>query len=213
MNYYLSIFLFVTALLFSRSHGFAPHVSFAKRASAPRRSSHQLSLSASALPDVKKMKASELRKELQSYGISTKSFFEKSELMEAVNQARAEGKQPLSDRQPEEGPSGGGSSTSKSREDRIAEEVENCKRMTVGELKKELQSYGIDTKSFFEKSEFVVAVAEARVDGKKKQKATSSGSRVEEYDPTYRDVVMQKMNVSPKSLLGTERIIDIQLGR
>ena len=37
--------------------------------------------------------------------------------------------------------------------------------MASGELKKELQERGISTKSFFEKSEFVKALAEARVDG------------------------------------------------
>lgn len=42
--------------------------------------------------DISKMKASEMRKELESYGISTKSFFEKSEFEEALKKARAEGK-------------------------------------------------------------------------------------------------------------------------
>lgn len=204
--------LILIATLFLRTNGFTPHVAITKRTTASRRLM-PLSFSASALPDIEKMKASELRKELQSYGISTKSFFEKSELVDAVSKARAEGKKPIRDKSlDEEGTSASGPSSSKSREERIAEEIEKCKGMSVGDLKKELQIYGVNVKSFFEKSEFVGAVAEARVDGKKKS-ASGSGSRVEEYDPSYRDVVMQKMNVGIKSLMGNERIIDIQLGR
>mmetsp|Transcript_4486 Transcript_4486/g.8615 ORF Transcript_4486/g.8615 Transcript_4486/m.8615 type:complete len:228 (-) Transcript_4486:1672-2355(-) len=211
MNQLFTLLLIVSTLLF-RTHGFTPHFAIAKRTAPPQRLS-PLSFSASALPEVEKMKASELRKELQSYGIATKTFFEKTELIEAVNNARAEGKKPITDRSPDEGTSTG-SSSSKSREERIADEIEKCKQISVGELKKELQSYGVDIKSFFEKSEFVGAVAEARVDGKKKKAQKSTGgSRVEEYDPSYRDVVMQKMNVGAKSLMGNERVIDIQLGR
>ncbi|KAL3809452.1 hypothetical protein ACHAXA_001280 [Cyclostephanos tholiformis] len=54
---------------------------------------------------------------------------------------------------------------SKIRRERIQREMEKCNAMKVGELKKELESYGISTRSYFEKSEFVRAVAEARVDG------------------------------------------------
>lgn len=197
-----------------------------------KKKSLQLNLSASAssspssssLPDAQEMKASELRKELQSYGISTKSFFEKSELVEAVEKARVEGKTPIAD----SGSSSSGYdgdekkkstfSSSMSREDKLAKEIDSCNKMKVGELKKELESYGISTKSFFEKSEFVKAVAEARVDGVKKSKSTgSTGStrttsrrEEEEYDPSYRDVNMQKMD--RRTLIGSSPVIDVRLG-
>ena len=40
--------------------------------------------STSSLPDLMKMRVKELRSELESYGMSTKSYFEKSELVDAV---------------------------------------------------------------------------------------------------------------------------------
>lgn len=192
-----------------------------------KKKSLQLNLSASSssssLPDVQEMKASELRKELQSYGISTKSFFEKSELVEAVEKARVEGKTPIADSSSAtSGDDGDGkkstSSSSMSREEKLAKEIDSCNKMKVGELKKELESYGISTKSFFEKSEFVKAVAEARVDGVKKSKSAgrtgstraTSRREEEEYDPSYRDVNMQKMD--RRTLMGSSPVIDIRLG-
>ena len=55
-----------------------------------------------------------------------------------------------------------------SRKERIQQEIEKCKELKVRELKKELESYGISTTSYIEKSEFEHAVAEARVDEPKK---------------------------------------------
>ena len=90
------------------------------------------------------------------------------------------------------------------REERIAKATKDAKAMKVGDLKKALQSMGVSTKSFFEKSEFVKAYAEAVADG------TKSGSAEEEYDPSYRDVTMQKMNArDPRLLRGT--LIDIKV--
>jgi hypothetical protein len=198
--------------------GFAPH--FTQRATSARTFT-QLSVSSSALPDVGSMKAGDLRTELQSYGISTKSFFEKSELVDAVKKARAEGKSPKANGK--EAPSKSTSkstesksteskstdrSSSKPRSERLAEEMEKCKSMKVGELKKELQSYGISTKSFFEKSEFVRALAEARVDGVKK-----TGGEEEVHDASYRDVVMQKMSENQMAALRGRGFIDTKLAR
>jgi hypothetical protein len=42
--------------------------------------------------EISAMKAKDIRQELESYGIPTKSFFEKSELVDALIQARKEGK-------------------------------------------------------------------------------------------------------------------------
>eukprot|EP00555_Chaetoceros_dichaeta_P013624 CAMPEP_0198259504 /NCGR_PEP_ID=MMETSP1447-20131203/8676_1 /TAXON_ID=420782 /ORGANISM="Chaetoceros dichaeta, Strain CCMP1751" /LENGTH=289 /DNA_ID=CAMNT_0043946909 /DNA_START=322 /DNA_END=1191 /DNA_ORIENTATION=- len=135
------------------------------------------------------MRILELKKELESYGISTKSFLEKSELVNALEKARTEGKTPISTGAapstssttasspptptPSPSTSTSSNSPSESRADQLATELENCKAMKAGELKAELESYGISTKSFFEKSEFVKACAEARVDGA--SKSSSSG--------------------------------------
>ena len=81
--------------------------------------------------------------------------------------------------------------------------------MPVSELKKKLTDMGISCKSFFEKSEFVKAYAEAMVDGTKKT-GTGRGAQQEDYDPSYRDVQMQRFDgVQQRMLSGT--VIDIKL--
>lgn len=166
----------------------------------------------SVVEDPTSMKASELRKELQSYGISTASFFEKSELVEAVEKARKEGKKPINaDVNESTGTESRTDSSGASREQRIAEEKLKCDKMKVGELKKELESLGISTKSFFEKTEFVQALAEARIDGVKKNSRSGRKASAEEpYDPSYRDVVMKKMT-DPRALASGGKVIDIRL--
>lgn len=47
------------------------------------------------LPDIDSMKATEMRKELESYGVSTKSLLEKSDFVQALQKAREEGMQPI----------------------------------------------------------------------------------------------------------------------
>lgn len=152
----------------------------------------------------------------ESYGISTKSFFEKSEMVDALVKARKEGKTPINN-------SAGSEDTTKSqskknddnsnnnkedRAERIKQEIEKCSKLKVGELKKELESAGVSTKSYFEKSEFVKAVAELRVDGPKstsggRTRSRSSG-RVEEEprDSSYRDVTVTKFEGNMKAMLG-----------
>ena len=44
--------------------------------------------------EISAMRVKELKQELESYGISTKSFFEKGEMVAAVLKARKEGKTP-----------------------------------------------------------------------------------------------------------------------
>lgn len=161
------------------------------------------------------MRGSEIRKELESYGISTKSFFEKSEMVDALKKARAEGKTPVDktnvDTETEPTSTSSSKDDKKSRDDKLAAEMEKCKKMKVGELKKELKDRGISTKSFFEKSEFVKALAEARVDGVKKAAGRGRAQQRDEepFDPSYRDVVTQKFRADP--LLG--RVIDVRLGK
>lgn len=166
----------------------------------------------SVVEDPTSMKASELRKELQSYGISTASFFEKSELVEAVEKARKEGKKPINgDSSDSAEETNKADNSGASRDQKIAEEKLKCNKMKVGELKKELESLGISTKSFFEKTEFVQALAEARVDGvKKNTRSNRKGSVEEPYDPSYRDVVMKKMT-DPRALASGGKVIDIRL--
>lgn len=182
--------------------------------------------------EISKMKPKEIRRELESYGISTKTFFEKSELVEALVRARKEGKTPIVDGQVNGDGNGAAfssttASTSSStstgnRQDRIQKEMDRCKSLKVSDLKKELESYGMSTKSFFEKSEFVRAVAEARVDGATKKKTTSSSGktsgspsgssstqhREEAKDPSYKDVIVSKFRGNKALLEGP--VIDVK---
>lgn len=174
-----------------------------------------------ALKDISSMKASEMRAELETYGISTKSFFEKSEFAEALGKARAEGKTPVKDppkstKSKSTASASASASDSVSREEKLAQEMAKIQSMKVGDIKKELASLGISTKSFFEKYEFVKALAEARVDGTKKSGKSGSQGPVqeeEEYDPSYRDVVMQKFSAGNPMLGGLSGVIDVRLAK
>ncbi|KAL9184602.1 hypothetical protein ACHAXT_012572 [Thalassiosira profunda] len=170
--------------------------------------------------EISAMKAKEIRQELESYGVPTQSFFEKSELVDALVNARKVVKTPVDGTSGEgttasDGGSSSSSSSSKNgeggnRQERFQKEMEKCKQMKVGELKKELELAGISTKSFFEKSEFVRAVAELRVVGPKKT-AGASGNRVNEEprDPSYRDVTVTKFGGDKARLLGGS-VIDVK---
>jgi hypothetical protein len=163
------------------------------------------------------MQASDIRNELESYGISTKSFLEKKDLVEALEKARAEGKTPKKNAKSSSSSSsssdvnGDKASSSASRQEKLEKELNKAKSMKVGELKKALQDMGISTKSFFEKTEFVKAYAEAMVDGPPKKRAgTRAQPQSQEYDPSYRDVVVRKLD---KRDLYRGPVIDIRLGR
>merc|ERR1719261_139102 len=54
------------------------------------------SSSSETVQEVESMRAGEIKKELESYGISTRSFLEKKELVEALIKARADGLKPKS---------------------------------------------------------------------------------------------------------------------
>jgi len=169
---------------------------------------------ASNLPDIASMKAREMKAELESYGVSTKSMFEKSEFESALRKAREQGKTPKSgsaSSAKQTSSSGSSNGTGKSRQERYDEALSMASKMKVGELKKDLESRGISTKSFFEKSEFVKAYATAVADGTaKKGGSPGAASQDEPFDPSYRDVSVSKFN--PRSLLG-QRVIDVQVGR
>lgn len=196
---------FTTAAPVTRRHGMSYRRVFATKLYAE-------------LPDIASMRVGEIRKELDSYGISTTSFLEKKEMVSALEKARAEGKTPVNGAGSSTSASGSGgnstggpssSSSSGRRSERMKKEMENANSMKVGDLKKELQARGISTGSFFEKSEFVKAYAEAVVDGISKKGGAASG---EPLDPEYRDVVMQKMvRGDPRLLQGT--VIDVMASR
>ncbi|KAL7542832.1 hypothetical protein ACHAWF_007265 [Thalassiosira exigua] len=223
-------------------HAFVPSRPLARRTLLPRTQSGRLeklelwnSLDIFATSDtegiekeVRKMKPKEMRDELQSYGISTKSFFEKKELADALVKARKEGKTSVVDDEAStERPPPKVDVSAANRHDKIQAEMEALQKMTVKELKKELDSYGVDH-HFFEKSEFVKAVAEARVDGLEKktttrrtEKSAGFGSQTagrtmkeEPYDPSYRDVVDRKLEDNMKAglLLGGS-VIDVSATR
>lgn len=172
--------------------------------------------SADVEEEVKSMRVGAIKQELESYGISTRTFLEKSELVDALVAARKEGKEPISQATSSSGssstasaPETSSSSTTaptnpEERQQRIKEELEKCKEMKVQELKSELESMGVSTKSFFEKSEFVRALAEARVDGvkrsKKKKRRTVSDDDDEVEEVTAAKVeVITNESVGPKT--------------
>jgi hypothetical protein len=229
------------------------------------RKSHYYDWRLFALPEIKDMPLRDMRAELESYGISTRSFLEKREFLDALHKARQEGMTPINGSTNQ---ANGSTSTSTSktsdvkdkettttttkttttssttakngtkqqqqtnttpssnknsdtatatRQQRLNQELEKANAMRVGELRQELKDMGINTKAFFEKSEFVRAYAEAIVDGKTKDSSkTSSSTRAgvqdEPYDPEYRDVVMQKFDAQAKpGFLLSGTIIDVDL--
>jgi hypothetical protein len=154
---------------------------------------------------VSSMRAGEIKKELESYGISTVSFLEKSELVDALVGARAKGLKPKENTKAttsstmEASAETSTSTTSiptddgRPREERLKEEMEKLRDMKASEMKKELEQRGVSTASFFEKSEFLKALAEARVDnvqatGGKKKKKRRDGDVNEEGYAEYSNV-------------------------
>lgn len=155
--------------------------------------------------EIKSMRAGAIKQELESYGISTKSFLEKDELVDALLLARKEGKTPVASsssttsRATETSSSPTStvdSSTSLSpeeRQEKLNQELEICRSMKVSDLKAELESFGMSTASYFEKSEFVRAVAQARVDGVLKQSKKKKRRTI--VDDEEEEVVSAKVEV------------------
>ncbi len=146
------------------------------------------------LPDMESMKATEMKKELESYGVSTKSMFEKAEFAEALKKAREEGKKSNEERnestttttntaantagkEPVNGEEDAHEAASKeSREERYQKAMDIAKTMKVGELKNELNDRGISTTTFLEKTDFVKAYANAVADNIPKGGSSSASS-------------------------------------
>jgi len=166
------------------------------------------------LPKIDSMRLREMKDELEGYGISTRAFLEKSELVEALQKARNDGLKPKQKKNKETTATTttttttAGSSSSKStgatasstssgsttassdtrsRDERLKEEMAKCQEMKASDLRKELKERGVSTASFFEKSEFVKALAEARVDGVSKSSVSGGGTDSEGY-AEYTDV-------------------------
>ena len=105
----------------------------------------------------------------------------------------------------------------KLRSKRMELEISNLQDMKIKDLKEELESYGISAKSYFEKSAFIKAVAEARVDGvakvntKTTTTTSSFGGRSRNndngWDPSYKDVVVQRFDPRVMDMSG---IIDVR---
>lgn len=103
----------------------------------------------------------------------------------------------------------------KVRSKRIELEISNLQDAKIKDLKEELESYGISAKSFFEKSAFIKAVAEARVDGvakTNKKPAASSSNRSRSrnndgWDPSYKDVSVRRFDARTMDMSG---LIDIR---
>ncbi len=74
--------------------------------------------------------------------------------------------------------------------------MQKCQSMKATDLKKELEERGVSTKSLFEKTEFVKAVAEARVDNVSSQ--TKQDNNAESY-AEYKNVeVLTDENAGPR---------------
>lgn len=150
------------------------------------------------LPAIEEMRPGEMKKELESYGVSTKSYLEKSELSGALKKARDEGMKPKANRSAPSSPSPSAPSA-KSRDERIEEEMKSLQSKKASELKEELQDLGVSTKSFLEKSEFLKALAEARVDGVKASPSGRGGGNDEEGYAEYVDVeVLTDKDAGPR---------------
>lgn len=198
-----------------------------------------------SLKDPNTMKMRELKDELESYGgvASTRGLFEKKELIKALEAARheyfldkLEGVTTVNESSGsyiQDQPTAASSPPTPDRNmatryDKIQAEMERCKKMKTADLRKELDQYGLNSKGMFEKRDFVRAVAEARVDGMKKQYKKSSSTRnsstgfgrrydpkekgaaEEPFDPTYRDVVTRKLEDDVKAgLFLSDSVIDV----
>ena len=151
-------------------------------------------LFSATLEDIDDMTAGEIRQELQSYGIDTQAYFEKSELVAALRMARYERQTfgSVDDTAPETSNDSPSTSTPTSREEDIQRRMEQYKSLSVSELKSRLEGLGVSTKAFFEKSDFVRALAEE-----------------DAYDPDVRDVSATKFRFDPYDKQFKDVLIDI----
>jgi hypothetical protein len=169
------------------------------------------------------MRVGEIRKELESYGIKTKSFLEKKEMVDALLTAREKwdvtvnggSSRPMTEPRPtpdstsQSPPSQSPSSANRNSNgqyDQYAKAFQKASQMKISEIKDALTELGIDTSSFFEKSEFVRAYANAVA---ARKTSSSSAYDYNDYDTSYREVILYKMDKrDPRLLKGT--VIDVK---
>ena len=113
------------------------------------------------------MKAGQLKKELTLRGLSTEGLFEKADLLDALRDAR-ENKVEKFQHQEEEGPARQQAVTEETVSIPTNDASDDVASMRVGELKKELDSYGVGYSDLFEKPEFVERVKTCRKEGRGK---------------------------------------------
>ena len=148
------------------------------------------------LPDVSTMKTHDMKKELEKYGMSTRSLFDRSDfeyaLLEArkIESAKAKAEAttttaPAKDNAFGEKESADPPSTSHSHttwQERYDTAVKAATIMKLSKLKEELKIRGVSTKGLFDKDEFVKAYGTAIADNIpiKKHHQTNDNSRNEE---------------------------------
>ena len=138
-----------------------------------------------------KLRVGELKEKLQSMGVNTKTFLEKSEFVKALAEAIVDGVK------------------EKPRSERLDEEYRKANEMAIHDLIDGLLSMGVDTRSFNVKSEFAWAYAQAKVDGIRKP-TPEEVAKSQEFDPSYRDVELRKID-SADMRLHEGTLIDIPL--
>ena len=156
-------------------------------------------LFSATLEDIDGMTASQIRQELQSYGVDTRAYFEKSELVAALRMARYErqtfGSADNNNDVSTETGGGTSSDTSSSsppasREEDIQRRMEQYKSLSVSELKSRLEGLGVSTKAFFEKSDFVRALVEEDAYDPDVRDVTATKFRFDPYDKQFKDVLI-----------------------
>ena len=153
-----------------------------------RKINNELLSASSTLDDIDGLTADEIRQELQSYGIDTRSYFDKSELVAALRMARYERRSFGAD--DDANPSPETSTSPTSREEEIRRNMEQYKSLSVSELKSRLQELGVSTKAFFEKSDFVRALAEEDAFDPDVRDITPTKFRFDPYDKQFEDVLI-----------------------
>lgn len=123
----------------------------------------------SSQKNIAEMRVGELKQELEeTYGVSTRSFLEKSELVAALQQARERGVQRTASSASSTRSSTASTASSTpqpSREERLVQEMIRCQDMSVRDLKEALNDMGINTAALLEKKDLIQAYAAAIVDG------------------------------------------------
>eukprot|EP00536_Pseudo-nitzschia_multiseries_P003883 jgi/Psemu1/284710/fgenesh1_pg.62_\ len=188
------------------------------------------------MPDVTSMKATEIRQELESYGINTNTFFEKRQFEEALIEARRHYESTINDVMSSNRPKKKKVQTRRKTEHYEEYEVGARQRqhqkqqqraepsysdpavrmkyqaalqesynMKVEDLQHELNSRGISTKYCMIFKDFCIEYAKAIAENREKvvsedededDETSIFGDDDGDYDPSYRDVVMQKYDPS-----------------